>query len=187
MLVVSAPLNFAVTGALFTMTITLREHGVRPGMIGLAQGIIGVGGLLGALAAPRIARRVTLRFLVVATSCALALCFAVAGLLTTSVLMAVPITCGLVLSPAANAMLFGRLAETTPARLQARVVSVVFFVATTAASLAPFVSGVLIEHVTGQTAMELAALAAAGSALAAILSGGLRASPPVRAAAPDLA
>ena len=30
LLLVAAPLNFAVTGALFTMTITLRQHGTRP-------------------------------------------------------------------------------------------------------------------------------------------------------------
>lgn len=174
LLLVAAPLNFAVTAALFTMTITLREHGISPSMIGVAQGIIGIGGLVGALLAPRLGKLVSLRFLVVGTSWALVVCFALAGMLTWTILMAVPITCGLVLSPAANAMLFGRLAETTPSRLQARVVSVVFFVATTAAALAPLISGILIEHVTGEIAMELAAVAAAGSAIAAMLTSGLR-------------
>jgi MFS family permease len=175
LLLVAAPLNFAVTAALFTMTITLRQHGISAGMVGAAQGIIGVGGLVGALLAPRLSRMVSLRFLVVATCWALAVCFAVAGQLTFTILMAVPITCGLVLAPAVNAVMFGRLAETTPAHLQARVVSVVFFVATTAASVAPFASGVLIEHVTGETAMLLAAGAAAGSAIAGMLSRGIRA------------
>ena len=58
--------------------------------------------------------------------------------------------------------------------MQGRVVSVVFYVATTAASLAPLVSGLLIEHVTGEVAMELTAVAAAGSAIAAMFSRGIR-------------
>jgi MFS family permease len=174
LLLVAAPLNFAVTAALFTMTITLRQHGISPGMVGAAQGIIGVGGLVGALLAPRLSRLFSLRFLIVATCWALAVCFAVAGQLTFTIAMAAPITCGLVLAPAANAVMFGRLAETTPDHLQARVVSVVFFAATTAAGVAPLASGILIEHVTGQTAMALAAAAAAGSAVAGTLSRGIR-------------
>lgn len=176
-LLVAAPLNFAVTGALFTMTITLREHGLSAGMVGAAQGIIGIGGFAGALAAPRLTRLFSLRTLVIGTSWALALCFALSGAMTTSIVMAVPITCALVLSPAANSVLFGRLAETTPDHLQARVVSVVFFAATTAASLAPFFSGLLIEHVAGSVAMELTAIAAGLSAIAAMVSRGLRIKP----------
>lgn len=174
LLLVAAPLNFAVTGALFTMTVTLRQHDVSAPMIGVAQGIIGVGGVLGALAAPRIQRHLSLRSLVIFTSWALVICLAIAGLLTSHLTMAAPITAGLILSPASNAALFGRLAATTPSQLQARVVSVVFLVATTAASLAPLAAGLLIEHVTGATAMELCALAAACSSVAATVSRGLR-------------
>ncbi len=173
-LLVSAPLNFAVTGALFTMTVTLRQSGISAGMIGVAQGIIGVGGFFGALAAPRIQRRASLRLLVVSTNWALLVCLAIAGLLTGHLVMAVPITIGLFLSPAANAALFGHLGATTPTHLQARVVSVVFLIATTAASVAPLVTGVLIQHVGGATAMELCAVAVAGSSIAATASRGMR-------------
>ncbi len=174
MLLVAAPLNFAVTGALFAMTITLRQGGTSAAMIGVTQGIIGLGGLLGALAAPRIQRHASIRQLVLVTSWGLTVCLAIAGLLTSHLVMAVPITVGLLLAPAANAVLFGRLAASTPSHLQARVVSVFYLVATTAASFAPLASGLLIQHVTSTTAMELSALAAAGSGVAATLSRGMR-------------
>ena len=81
----------------------------------------------------------------------------------------------LLLAPAANAVTVRPpRGETTPRHLQARVVSVFFLAATTAASFAPLAAGLLIQHVTGKTAMELCALAAAGSAVAATLGRGMR-------------
>ncbi len=173
-LLVAAPLNFAVTGALFTMTITLREHGVSASLIGIAQGVIGVGGFLGALAAPRVQRRLSLRWLVTITCWALLASLALAALLVGHLAMAVVITAGLILAPAGNAVLFGRIGATTPDHLQGRVVSVVFLAATTAASLAPLGCGLLIDHLSGTAAMVLCAAAVLISCLTVTLTSGLR-------------
>lgn len=57
--VVQGPLiNFAFNGVLFTITLSLRQHGTSTVVIGLAQTSIAVGGLLGALLATRLQRRV---------------------------------------------------------------------------------------------------------------------------------
>lgn len=173
-LLVAAPLNFAVTGSLFTMTITLREHGVSATLIGLAQGVIGVGGFLGALAAPRLQRRLSLRLLVTVTCWALLGSLILASVLVGHLAMAIVITAGLLLAPASNAVLFGRIGATTPDHLQGRVVSVVLLAATTAASLAPLGCGLLIDHLSGTTAMVLCAVVVLVSCLTATLSTGLR-------------
>ena len=63
---IQAPLvNFAFTGVIFTVTLALRRHGTAPGIIGLAQAGIAVGGLIGALIAPRLQGRLSLSRLVI--------------------------------------------------------------------------------------------------------------------------
>jgi MFS family permease len=49
----AAPLNFALTGAIFSATVALQQVHASSAVIGLAQAAIGLGGLLGALAAAR--------------------------------------------------------------------------------------------------------------------------------------
>ena len=173
LLLVAAPLNFAVTGALFTMTMTLREAGLSAGLIGVAQAVTAVGGLVGALFSGRLQRRATLRRLVVLTDLGLLVCIAAASLATSSLVVAVPLALGLSLAPAANAALFARLGATTPAHLQGRVLSVVFLAATGTASLAPLVTGALVEQVGGATAMSACVLTVGLSGLAAVFHPGL--------------
>jgi hypothetical protein len=53
MWVILGPLvNFAFTGVLFAVTVGLREHGTSATVIGLVQGAIMGGGVLGAPVAP---------------------------------------------------------------------------------------------------------------------------------------
>ena len=55
---IMAPLvNFAFNGVTFTITLALRQHGTSTAVIGLVQAAIAVGGLLGALVAPRLQGR----------------------------------------------------------------------------------------------------------------------------------
>lgn len=174
LMLVAAPLNFAVTGAVFTLTISLRQHGASASLVGVAQGIVGIGGLLGALSASWLQRRTSLRGLVIFSSWTLVACLAVASGFASHFVMVIPLAVGLFLAPAANAGLFSRLAATTPNHLQGRVVSVVMLAATTAASLAPVTTGVLIEHLNAATAMAICALAVGISSITATLSRGMR-------------
>jgi MFS family permease len=59
--VITAPLvNFAFTGVFFTITLALRQHGTSTAVIGLVQAAVMVGGLLGAVVAPRLQGRMRL-------------------------------------------------------------------------------------------------------------------------------
>ena len=55
-LLIAAPLNFAFTGVVFTVIVSLQRHGTPPAVIGLTETILGVGGLVGAFAAPALQR-----------------------------------------------------------------------------------------------------------------------------------
>lgn len=173
LLLIAAPLNFAVTGSLFTITLTLRQSGHPASVVGVTQGIVGVGGFLGALAASWLQRRFSLRTLVTIVAWALAACILSAAAVTTHIAVAAPLAAGLFLAPAANAALFGRMAATTPNELQARVTSVVMLGATSAAALAPLAAGLIIQHLGGAAAMLLFAVSVGLSALTATLNPGM--------------
>jgi fucose permease len=175
---VAAPLNFAILGAVFSATIVLRQQGFAASTIGLAQGGAALGDLLGAFVATALTRRLSLRQIVVIVTWILAGCLVAATLLTGRLSMMLPLAIGLFFAPAANAALFGHLAATTPDHLLGRVTSVVVLAATSAAALAPLATGTIIEHLDGKFSVLLCAVALAGSAVAATLSAGLARPPP---------
>ncbi len=175
LLVVAAPLNLAIGGALFTTTITLRLAGTSAGLVGAAQGLIGAGGLLGAFAAASLQRRVSIRGLVLGVTVGLTVALAAATVLAGHLVMAVPIAVGLFLAPSANVVLFARLAATTPDHIQARVISVVILAAGGASALAPLLGDVLITQAGGRGAMSVWTAVVAIAVLAAAVTRGLRA------------
>ncbi|GAA2597430.1 MFS transporter [Winogradskya consettensis] len=173
-LVIAAPLNFAITGILFTVIVTLQRHGTAPAVIGVAETILGAGGLLGALAAPALQRALSTAALIRLICWAAAALLATSALLTTSLAAAIPLGVAVFLGPACNAALFGYQAAITPDRLQGRVVSVILLAAMSAAAAAPILSGVLVSWWGSAPAILFFALTVAGSAIAATFSGGLR-------------
>jgi MFS family permease len=170
---IAAPLvNFAFNGVLFTITLALRQHGTSATVIGLVQAAIAVGGLLGAMIAPRLQGRVRLGTLATGISFAGAVLFAAAALVVPSPLVALPVALDLVLAPAANAALFAAMLRGTPEEMRGRVTNTVLMVATALATLAPLVAGLLVQHVSGAWAVgAFAATMAVAAALSLILPG----------------
>jgi MFS family permease len=182
-LVIAAVLNFAITGILFTIIVTLQRHGTSPAIIGTVETVVSVGGLLGALAAPALQRRLRLPVLIRGICWAAAALMSVSALLTSSVAAAVPVALAVFLGPAVNAALFGHQAAITPDRLQGRVVSMVFLVATSVQAVAPLVAGLLIASWGSPVAIVVLASSVVAAALAATVSRGIRTMQP----APKLA
>jgi MFS family permease len=152
--IVQAPLvNFAINGVIFTITLALRRHGTAPGIIGLAQAGISAGGLLGAFIAPRIQRRLPLSKLVIVLTVSAAGLFAAGAAALPSTLVAVPIAAVFILAPAANAALFAAMTRAAPEDMRGRVNSTVILAATALAALSPLAAGLLVEHVSGQSAL----------------------------------
>jgi MFS family permease len=178
-LLIAAPLNFAIHGIIFTIIVTLQRHQTPPAVIGVVETIVAVGGLLGAVAAPALHRRLRLPVLIRGICWTAAGFMAISALMTSTVAAAIPIAAAVFLGPASNAALFGHQAAITPDRLQGRVVSVVIVVATSVASAAPLVAGVLITAWGSPQAVLTFSAAVTGSAVAATVSRGIRSMRPI--------
>jgi MFS family permease len=173
--VIQAPLiNFAFNGVIFTVTVALRQHGTPPVVIGLAQAGIGLGGLLGALIAPRVQGRLSLWQLATLVAAAGAALFGVAAVLLPSTLVALPVALTLVLAPSANAALFAAMLRAAPEDMRGRVNSTVVQAAMGLAALAPLTAGLLVERVSGQWSMAAFAASMAIAAIMCLTLPGLR-------------
>jgi hypothetical protein len=151
-------LNFAFTGAIFTVTLGLRRHGSSAVVVGGAQAVVMLGGLLGAFAAPAIQRRVTVMQSILLLSVPGSVLMGVAAIVMPSPAVAIPLAIPLLLSPATNAVLFSALLRQTPESMRGRVNNALLQVAIGLATLAPLVSGLVIEHLSARWAMGVFAL-----------------------------
>jgi MFS family permease len=166
--IVQAPLiNFMFTGVLFAVTLSLRVHGSSGTAIGLAQSVIMVGGLLGAIVAPRIQGRFTLWQLVVALTGSATVFLAIAAGITPSPWIAIPIAVPFFVSPTTNAGLFAAMLRRTPEEMRGRVNNALLQLATGLAALAPIAAGVLVTHLSAAWVMGAFA---AGMALCTLLT-----------------
>jgi lincosamide nucleotidyltransferase A/C/D/E len=170
---INAPLvNFAFNGVIFTITLALRQQGTSTAVIGLVQAAIMVGGLLGAVVAPRLQGRLQLGTATTVITLTGALLFCAAALLIPSPLVALPVGMNLILAPTVNAALFAVLLRSTPEEMRGRVSNTVVMVATALATLAPLTAGLLVEHVSGAWAIgAFAAIMAIAAVLSLILPG----------------
>ncbi|MEG8277204.1 MFS transporter [Streptomyces sp. AHA2] len=177
LLLIAAPLNMAFTGMIFAIIVALQREGTSPALVGTASTIFGLGGFLGAFAAPALQRKLPLPKLILVLCWVTTALMAAGALFATSVLAAVPLACAVFLGPTANAALFGYQAAITPDRLQGRVISVILLVATSAAALAPGLAGVLLAHLSSAATMLTFSLIVAVAAVAATFSSGIRTMP----------
>jgi MFS family permease len=173
--VIQVPLvNFAFTGMVFTVTLALRQHGTSTEVIGLVQAAIAVGGLLGAIVAPRLRGRMRLATLAATITVAGALLFGAAALLVPSPLVAAPVALALLLAPAANAALVAAVLRSAPEEMRGRVTNTVVMAATALAALAPLIAGLLVQHVSGAWAVGAFAATMATAAVLCLALPGMR-------------
>jgi MFS family permease len=172
---ITAPLvNFAFIGVIFTITLALRQHGTSTALIGLVQAAIMGGGLLGAVAAPRLQGRLPLGTAATVITLTGSLLFCAAALIIPSPLVALPVAMNLLLAPTVNAALFAVMLRSTPEAMRGRVSNTVVMVATALAALAPLAAGLLVQHVSGAWAIGAFAAAMAVAAVLSLLLPGLR-------------
>jgi MFS family permease len=178
-LIIAAPLNFALTGTIFTIVVTLQKQGTAPGVIGLAETIVGAGGLIGAIAAPALHRWVSFPQLIRSLCWAATGFLAASALLTISVATAAPVAVAVFVGPACNAALFAYQAAITPDHLQGRVLSVIFLFAMSAAATAPLLAGLLVTGWGSRAAIVVFASVVAVSAVTATLAPAIRTMEPI--------
>lgn len=173
-LIICAPFNFALTGAIFTIIVSLQRSGESSAVIGCTDTIVCVGGVLGALAATTLQRRIRPTTLARATCWATTAMLLISSMAASSILAAVPVTAAVFLGPACNAMLFGHQSAVTPDRLRGRVLSISYLAASSAAAAAPLVAGTTVATAGATTAILIFAAATGAAAVAATFSTGIR-------------
>lgn len=166
--------DFAFPAAMFTVIVVLRQTGQSAGTIGIAQGAIGAGGVLGALAAPWMQRQASFRSLVNLTVAVLCSSLALTAVLSGSLAMVLPLTVALFMAPALNAAIFAKLASTTPEHLQGRVISVILASTGVSVAAAPLAAGLLITHLGGWAALTACAAATSAALTVTTTSRGLK-------------
>ncbi|MFZ0215418.1 MAG: MFS transporter, partial [Candidatus Dormiibacterota bacterium] len=158
--VVAAPLlNFGINGMLFTITVALRTHGTAAPIIGLVQAGFALGGIGGALLAPRLQGRLNMWQLGLGLAGVDALLMCIIALLLPSVALVVPLALVPLLAPAANAALVAAMMRRTDEHLRGRVTSTLILAMSGLAAFAPLAGAVLADRWSFRVAVVVFAVA----------------------------
>ncbi|HKC77484.1 MAG TPA: MFS transporter, partial [Gaiellaceae bacterium] len=135
--------NFVFSGIYLVFVVIAKRHGLSPAAIGALIAVFGCASLAGALAAPRVAKLLSIRTIMLGNEwlgAAIILCALAPGpyLLLACVL---PIA---FFSPSLNSVVIGYRTAITPDHLVGRVSSVARNLAQLAAPLGPLVAGLLL-------------------------------------------
>ncbi|MCB0905573.1 MAG: MFS transporter [Nocardioidaceae bacterium] len=160
--------NLVSNAVFFVVLMRLIQLGYPPVQIGLIETAAGLGGIIGALAAPYLIDRVpTGRLtLTVAWMCVLPLVPLLWWLTPLSAVVAVFAL--LLINPAGNAGIGAYRVAVTPDDLQGRVSATSQFLAMSVMPLSPLLGGWLLEHLGGAPAVAI--LIAASAVLALFIS-----------------
>ena len=140
------------------MVIVLAQaRGVPPGQIGIMAAMLGVGGILGALAAPYLQRRLTPYASIAMVFWALTLLTPLAVLVDNGYLMGGLFFAMALLPPTANTTIMTEQLLLTPDELRGRLSGVIGLVTGVAGAMGPVLGGLLTEVVSGGTAVLICA------------------------------
>jgi MFS family permease len=177
LLVWSGMNNLLVNACFFVVSMRLiREH-YAPAQIGLVSTFAGLGGILGALAAPYVINRLRTGTLTVAVAWMCVLPLLPLVWWTTPLGACVAVFLLLLLNPAGNAGIGSYRAAVTPDDLQGRVGSATSFVSMGVMPLAPLLGGSLLAAMGGSGAVAVLVAATALAALVPTLSRTIRSVP----------
>ena len=169
--------NLVTNATFFVALLRMIEDGHGPARIGLTETAAGVGGILGALAAPYLISRMATGRLTVLI--AWALVPPVVPLIWWSSPLAVGLSLFvlMLLNPAGNAGIGAYRIAVTPADLQGRVSATSQFVAMSVMPVSPLLGGLLLQRYGGSVAILVLALATAGLAVLLTWSQSVRSVP----------
>lgn len=154
--------------AFYLVIIALaQQRGVSSGEIGVMAAMFGAGGILGALAAPRLHRLVKPHLSIVAVFWALTVLIPLTVFIHNGYLMGAVFAAMAFLAPTANTTITTYQLLLTPDELRGRLSSVMSVALGTAAVAGPAVGGTLMEVLSGNGAVLVCA---AGAALLAVFA-----------------
>src|SRR6478609_2723362 len=177
LLVWSGLCNLLVNACFFVVTMRLIRDGYPPAQIGLVSTAAGIGGILGALAAPSLINRTRTGVLTVAVAWMCVLPLLPLVWWSTPLAACTSVFFLLLLNPAGNAGIGSYRAAMTPDDLQGRVGSAMTFVSMGVMPFAPLVGGWMLANLGGSLAIALLVFATALGALVPTLSRTIRSVP----------
>jgi len=169
--------NLVSNAVFFVALLRMIEAGFHPTEIGLVSTAAGIGGILGALAAPYLIDRLATGRLTVLVA------WGLVPPLVPMIWWDSPLAVGacvftlLLLNPAGNAGIGAYRIAVTPDELQGRVSAASQFVSMSMMPLAPVLGGLLLERFGGAVAVAALVLATAGLAVLVTASGSIRSVP----------
>src|SRR6267142_2179414 len=155
-----------------------RERGASATLIGVTFAFVGVGGLLGSLAAPWLARRVSMRAVIIATAglgaALLPLLLVLPGRATPGIVFGAM----WILNPLWSTVVGAHRLRITPPELRARILSIATLISGVPVQLASVAAGVLLETAgTTPTVIVFSAIMVVGAAIAVVGSRAVRDAP----------
>jgi MFS family permease len=148
--------NPLFTGLYLLIVVLAREHHASSALVGVMLGIAAAGGLLGALLAPTLQRRVSIRTVLIGESCVMALVLPLLLLTREAVLLGLIVAAAELLTPLTNSIVVSYRVALAPDRLQGRVQAASTLLSFSAAWLGPLAVGFMLQN-TGATSTILGA------------------------------
>jgi len=169
--------NLLVNACFFVVTMRLIRDDYAPAQIGLVSTFAGVGGIVGALAAPYVIDRLRTGTLTVAVAWMCVLPLVPLVWWSTPLGACVSVFLILLLNPAGNAGIGSYRAAITPDALQGRVGAAMGFVSMSVMPFAPLLGGVMLTTFGGTSAVTALVAVTALGALVPTLSRSIRSVP----------
>jgi MFS family permease len=179
-------LNLFISAFFLIVIVLLQAQGMPSGQIGIIAAMLGVGGLLGAVAASRLSQVVSPYASIIAVLWGLGALTLAAAFAGSGWLLGVLFAAMALLPPTANTTIITRQMLLTPDDLRGRLSSVLGIVTGVAAALGPVLGGLLASALSGTHAVLVCAGGITAVAVMATLSPTLRSFPrqPVVAESP---
>jgi MFS family permease len=169
--------NLTTNAVAFVLLLRMVEAGYHPAQIGLVETAAGIGGILGALAAPYIIERMRTGHLTVLVAWAVAVPLVPTIWTSNPLLIGLCVFCFLFMNPVGNAGISAYRLSITPDGLQGRVSAASQFLAVSVMPLAPVLGGLLFEAYGAAVAVALLLAATAALALLVTCSRSVRTVP----------
>ena len=150
--------NAAVAGLFLVLTLKLLKAGVPEALIGVAMSVGSVAGLVGAVLAPTLIRRMPTGRLVVIAALLIVVGLTPLAFTNNPILVGILLGTAFIGLPALNAGIYSYLIAITPDHLQGRVNAGLGFAATAAQPVGPVLGGVLMGWLGAQDAMLVTAV-----------------------------
>jgi MFS family permease len=137
--------NPAFTGLLLLVVLLAKRHGASSPLVGVMLAIGAGGGLVGALLAPRLQRRLPARFALVGENVMLALSAPLLLLAHNAILIGLIMAAAIVITPVTNSIVVGYRVALTPDHLQGRVQAAQTLISFSVGWLGPLAVGILFQ------------------------------------------